>query len=259
MSKRFKKSFKILLVGAGNIGSRHLQALKAVKIPLKILVVDPSSKSLKLAEDRYDSAPTGKFSHEVAYHEEISKEDTVDLAIITTCSDIRAEITRKLFKKTRVRFLVLEKLLFSKKNDYDSIGKLIKRTGTKTWVNCPMRMMPAFNSLQKEFSGRRILYNATLSGDGLITNAIHYLDHMVFLTGSDDFTINTDGLDRKTVPSKRSGFLEYTGTLRVLFKNGSVGNMICFRKGGVPILIQFYCDQAMSVVKEKESKAWVSR
>ena len=260
MSKRLKKSFKVLLVGAGNVGSRHLQALKAVKIPLKIFVVEPSAKSIRLAKERYDSAPAGKFFHEVAYRKEIPDgNDLVDLAIIATCSDIRAEVIRKLFKKSKVRFLILEKLLFDKREDYDSIGKLIKQSVTRTWVNCPMRMMPSFNHLQKEFLGKRIFYNTTLSNDGLITNAIHYLDHMVFLTGSDDFTINTDGLDKQTVSSKRNRFIEFTGALRVLFKNGSIGDLVCFRGGNVPILVQFYCDKVMCLIKETESKAWISK
>lgn len=260
MSKRLPKSFKILLVGAGNVGSRHLQALKAVNIPLKIFVVDPSAKSLQFAKERYDSAPAEKLSHGIKYYEEIPDEESpIDLAIIATCSDIRAEIIRKLFKKSKVRFLVLEKLLFGKREDYDSIGKLIKKAGTKTWVNCPRRMMSFYNNLQPEFLGRTIFYNAVWSGYDLATNAIQCLDHMVFLTGSDDFTIDTDGLDKQTVPSKRRGFLEFTGALRVLFKNGSIGDVVCFREGSVPVVVQFNCDQVRYVVRETESKAWISR
>jgi ornithine cyclodeaminase/alanine dehydrogenase-like protein (mu-crystallin family) len=45
---------QLVIVGAGNIGSRHLQALKLVKTPLKIHVIDPSMNALKISKERYD-------------------------------------------------------------------------------------------------------------------------------------------------------------------------------------------------------------
>ena len=35
---------KVIIIGAGQIGSRHLQALAAIKTPLDIYVVDPTEK-----------------------------------------------------------------------------------------------------------------------------------------------------------------------------------------------------------------------
>ena len=181
------------------------------------------------------------------------------MAIIATCSDIRAEVFRKLLKKTKIKYLVLEKLLFNKKGDYKSIGTLLKKTKIKTWVNCPMRTMPFYKSIQPEFKGQKIAYYGTWGGGGLMTISIHYLDQMVFMTGSDDFTVNTEGIDPKPVLSKRKGFLDLTGALRVLFKNGSVGNFVCFKDSDFPDLVQFHCDKVGCISKEKEGKALVSR
>ena len=59
--------YKIFIIGAGQIGSRHLQALRAVRIPLKISVIDPSTESLDLAKQRYEEMPKGKIEHQVLY------------------------------------------------------------------------------------------------------------------------------------------------------------------------------------------------
>ena len=67
LKKLKKSSKKVVIIGAGNIGSRHLQALKAVKIPLEIFVIDPSQASLDLSKERYKSMPEGKFSEEVNF------------------------------------------------------------------------------------------------------------------------------------------------------------------------------------------------
>src|SRR3989338_493757 len=119
---------KVIIIGAGNIGSRHLQALRAVKISLEIIVVDPAQNSLNLSKERYQTMPRGKHEHKISFFTEIPDNlKSVDLGIIATCSDTRAEITRKLLAKTKVRHLVLEKLLFNKKKDYKSIGLLLKK------------------------------------------------------------------------------------------------------------------------------------
>src|SRR3989344_6175531 len=179
---------KVVIIGAGNIGSRHLQALRAVKIPLEIIVIDPAQNSLDLSKERYQAVPKGKNEHKISFFTEIPNNlKPVDLGIIATCSDVRAEMTRKLLAKAKVRYLILEKLLFDQKEDYKSIGPLLKKNKVKTWVNCPMRMMLFYNKIQPQFYKRKISYHSIWGGVGLITIAIHYLDHMVFMTGSDDF------------------------------------------------------------------------
>ena len=46
-------TYHILLIGAGQIGSRHLQALALSDINIEISVVDSSTASLAVAKDRY--------------------------------------------------------------------------------------------------------------------------------------------------------------------------------------------------------------
>ena len=41
---------KIMVVGCGGIGSRHLEALCKIMIPIKLFAVDPNEKSLQNAK-----------------------------------------------------------------------------------------------------------------------------------------------------------------------------------------------------------------
>src|SRR3989338_236575 len=108
--------FEIYIIGAGQIGSRHLQALKKVSLALSVKVIDPNPESLKIARERYDNAPPGQFEHKVDYRTKIPKySDPIDLAIIATRSDVRAKITADLLKSAKVKYLILEKILFNKK------------------------------------------------------------------------------------------------------------------------------------------------
>ena len=50
--------YNIAIIGAGQLGSRHLQGLKLAKLPIKIQVVDSSAESLAVAKSRYEEVVT---------------------------------------------------------------------------------------------------------------------------------------------------------------------------------------------------------
>lgn len=251
----------IALVGAGNIGSRHLQALKNVKLPLSIYVVDPNKSSLRIAKERYEQFnSTTKDSQQLEFLESVDNVPSkIDLAIIATNSGIRRKVIESLFKKSQVKNLVLEKLLFPKKEDYSYISKLLKSRRTKAFVNCSMRTMPFYQKLKNNIKGSRINYIVSGSQYGLITNAIHYIDHMAYLLDSPDFTVNTGMLDKKPVKSRREGYLELNGTLNIFFKNGSSGSISCFSNGDTPIIVEIHSDKFRCISKESERKAYISK
>lgn len=47
--------YKVAIIGADQLGSRHLQGLKTAVSPLSISVVDSSNESLQIAKERYDT------------------------------------------------------------------------------------------------------------------------------------------------------------------------------------------------------------
>ena len=60
----------IALIGCGQLGSRHLQALAFVKHKVKIQVVDSSSDSLKIAEIRFKEV-SQNFEGHISFHNDI--------------------------------------------------------------------------------------------------------------------------------------------------------------------------------------------
>ena len=249
----------IYIVGAGQLGSRHLQALKSVDTPLNITVIDPFPASLSTAKERYDSVPDGKHKHTIKYLEEIDKKpENIDLAIIPTSSNVRRTVIEKLLSYKKVKYFILEKLLFQNSKDYKEIGLLFKKHKSKAWVNCSMRSMPFYYEIKKKLGNYPINYSVTGSQYGLITNAIHYIDHIAFLTDCSDFKTNTSLLETKIIESKRRGFLELNGTLGVAFNNGSIGSFSCFSGGDSPVVVEISSPECRLISKESEQKAWIS-
>lgn len=248
----------IIIMGAGQIGSRHLQALKKVKIPLNILVIDSSTESLKLAKARFREVNSINNVHSVGYYEVLPENcPKIDLAIVATSSDHRREVIEKLLKSIEVKYFVLEKLLFNKKEDYKKIKRELVKFNCKAWVNCSMRTMPFYSNLKSSIGTNFIQYQVVGSNLGLATAAIHYIDQIAYLTDCYDFKVDVGGLEN-IIESKRKGFLEVTGSLMVRFGNGSYGCFTSYFRGNAPVVITISSEKFNCIIKESNNKAWVS-
>lgn len=246
---------KIIIIGAGQLGSRHLQSLNLVNKELEITVVDPSENSLEVARSRFEATIKDR-KHQIHYQQELQPSDSVDIAIVASTAQARRAIIENLLNKTSVKNLVLEKLLFTQEQDYYDIAQLLSKYQTQTWVNCTMRMMPYYQSLNTLFQDEVIQYHVTGSQYGLVTNAIHYLDHLAYITGINHFELDTRYLDKKIIQSKRAGYYELTGSLIARFENGSMAFLHCDKAGMAPIQIEIFNEQHRVISREWEQRAW---
>jgi len=247
----------VVIVGAGQLGSRHLQALKGVATPLDIEVVDPSPDALRVARERYDAITT-PVPHRIAFSARREKPGAVDVAIVATGSKVRRAAMEALLAG-EVRAMILEKLLFANRADYAPMAQRLAAKGApRTWVNCPMRVMPPYQAIREELGRGPVHYRVTGSQFGLVTNAIHYLDHLAHLSGCTEYTLDTSGLDSAPVESKRPGYLEVNGTLAARFADGSRCEMTCFATGTMPVVVEICNDKRRYIVRESEGKLWQS-
>lgn len=251
----------VFIIGAGQLGSRHLQALKFVQSPLSVVVIDPSADSLQTAKERYDSlqASNGQ-DHEVSYSQTIPSTGVdVAIAIVATNSNVRRKVIEELIAGNNIEYLILEKLLFQRKEDFADIEMLLAEHKVRAWVNCSMRTMPFYANLKEIVGGGSIDVTVTGSQYGLVTNAIHYLDYIAYLTSCNDFTLRTDQLLPTVIESKRPGFSELNGALYATFADGSSGHLRCFPSGNAPIQIAIFGEHFRCISRENEKRAWVAR
>jgi len=250
----------ICIVGAGNIGSRHLQALAKVTTSLLIQVVDPSTDSLATAKNRYEEVTKAKAQHKINYLQKLEDVTSpIDIAIIATNSNIRSLVTKRLLDQIPVKYIIFEKILFDKYEQYGEMQKILSEKTIKAWVNCSRRTMPFYKSLRNEVKNQKIQYIVSGSGWGLASNAIHLIDHIALLTDCYDFEVNTTYLDPKLIESKRKGFLELTGTLIVHFKDGSFGSFTCYPTGDAPQIMQVFSEKYRCLTVETEGKSYISK
>lgn len=83
----------IALIGAGQLGSRHLQALANIDIPVILQVVDPSMDSLNVARERYLEVPNNDNINSIDFLTDIDALNAnLDLCIIATNADVRFKV-----------------------------------------------------------------------------------------------------------------------------------------------------------------------
>jgi hypothetical protein len=250
-----KKIIKI--IGAGQLGSRHLQALKNVQTPLKIHVIDSFQASLDIAKERYESF-LGFSHHELVFSLNLDDTEDTDIAIIATNADIRKKVINDLLANCQVKNLIIEKIMFNDENDYNVIETLLQKNRVQAWVNCPMRMMRSYQTVTDTLGNTPISYRVTGGAFGLMTNAIHYLDHLAHLSACDTFSLDLSGLSPHLLLSKRKGFYEITGRLVAEFVDGSRCEMIENLNSQAPVLIEIFNQNHRYVIRENERLAWYS-
>lgn len=217
----------ILIAGAGQLGSRHLQGVKTSKYELDIWVYDLSDESLKVAEERYNQVESdNKTAHFVNNLNDVPL--VIDVVIVASGSKPRAAIVKNILADKNVKYMVLEKFLFTRLAEYEEIGNLLKEKGVKTWVNCPRRMWDGYELIKKHIDQSMPVdfsYNDT--NWGLCCNTVHYVDIFMMLTGCTHVDVNIDNLLPEVHDSKRPGYVEVFGKEQFFTENGSVLSLVC--------------------------------
>jgi hypothetical protein len=252
--------YKIALIGAGQIGSRHLQSMALLDEPVSIEVVDPVEQSRDLARARYNEVAKIKTATEVTYHKDLTDiSDNIDVAIIATGADVRRQVIESLLAKKKVKYFILEKILFQKKEDYWFTEKLLKKNNVKAWVNCPRRMWPLYRELGGQFDGVGNI-DMLVSGDkiGLGCNGIHYLDLFCFMTRDKEVVLDAEGLSNEIIPSKRDGCIEFTGMLQGLSRSGHRFGIVEYRGSNMSIMVQINSQKMRCLIDETNGCAWIS-
>lgn len=207
----------LLLVGAGQIGSRHLQALANIKVPFKLTVVDPDQSSLDRAKTRLLEVSSS--CSNISFTKRLMDAELFDLAFIATNADIRLAVFRDILTNSKVNNVIFEKVLFQSNTQIQECTALLNRFSIHAWVNCPRRVFPSYKALRTTLDNEDFLsMSVTGSNFGLACNGIHFVDLFAFLSRQTEFTFKSE-LDSSLIESKRLGCYEAFGTL-----DGEIGN-----------------------------------
>ena len=221
------RTHTIVIVGAGQLGSRYLQGLIKCSTRLRIYVQDVSKQALLKAEHRWNEV-NGPFTHHIIFFViDIERfPQQLDLAIIATTADSRPDVVRKIIRHSQVRYWILEKVLAQSTEALHAL-QLYVGSDSLAWVNTPRRSLPWHKRIREQLNLKIPLRLIVEGGPwGLACNAMHFLDVMAWWSGENLESVCTDHLDDKWFPAKRAGSWEICGTLTANFSGGSTAKLI---------------------------------
>jgi hypothetical protein len=246
------------LVGAGQVGSRHLQGLARLQLPCEIDVVDSSPESLRIAQARAEEVGTNPMVRAIRFHtsmDALPKE--LDYVIVATSADVRLGVVQRLLERGSVRRLLLEKVLFQKVGDYELARGLLALHAVKCWVNCTRRAFPIYSDIREFFSADPIQHFQVRGGGwGLGCNSVHFLDLLGMLTDDVPEQLSARDVDPTLIPSKRKNFFEFTGTLRGRYKRGAEVEITSLANSSARRLQTFRSERRVCIVDEAAGAAF---
>lgn len=203
---------QLAIIGAGQLGTRHLQALALLKEKTIVWVIDTSAAALELADKRWQEV--GSPSHiRIKFINSITNLPAeLSVAVIATNAGARKIVIETLLKQCKVTYLVIEKFLFNSLADFDAVQDLLNKNKVKAWVNCPRRMYPGYQRLKNSLQFPVEIY---VSGTnwGLACNSIHWLDLLHYLNPAKQYVVT--GELGPIIESKRPGYIEFNGYLLI--------------------------------------------
>lgn len=249
---------KILLVGCGNIGSRHLQALVKLSFKTDIHIVENDHKSRKIAESRLFEVDFNKKNHQIYWHHSLDNlKPPYDLVIVATPSKGRVNLIIKLLKMGNKKFLI-EKIICQSKREYEILLQKMKLFNAVGWVNTSRRYFKTYKIIKKKLNNVKCLnINIFSNSSGLGTNSIHFIDLFSWFLHDSDIKLNGDFLFPKLYPSRHGkSYKEFYGTLLCKGKNNSSLTMTFLPSHTESILITISSDSLGYVIDELNDSAY---
>ena len=212
----------VVIIGAGQLGSRHLQGVLKANVEIKVYVVEPLEQSREVAATRANEI---SHHHELVFCSNINEiPQNIDLVIVATNSNVRFKVLTELLGHARVETLILEKVLFQLEKEYHDALALLEKHNVNCYVNHPRRMQDFYKNLRDQLnhlSGESIVISAYGVNWGLGCNGLNLSDLFCYLLDDRIANYETKCLDTQIIKSKRSGYYEFTGTLEGRTEKGS--------------------------------------
>jgi len=218
------RGFRVLILGCGELGSRHLQAVASMPQVTEVEVVDPRQAGLDLGRQRLSELPTGLSPTSFRWlssWEEATRDS--DLCIVATQAHGRHRLVRDVSTSLGCRSFILEKLVAQSVNEIECLIDFARENRLSAWVNCSRRSFPTYKRIKQRLdSSEPIAFNVVGGNQHLATNGIHATDLFAFYDECNSIIGSGSRIDTVLHSSKRGGSLyDLSGTLSGYSEKGS--------------------------------------
>ncbi|NQU17108.1 MAG: Gfo/Idh/MocA family oxidoreductase [Candidatus Saganbacteria bacterium] len=243
----------IVIIGMGNMGKRHLQAVANLSIIGEILCYDISHGSL-------DSVPAflkennicnNNIRTTISFDEIIKAINAETIVIIATTAQGRHQIIANVIT-LRPLAIIAEKPLCQSIDEYEMIMALSRDTNVPLYVNFPRHMYGFYREIYESLKGSKAKgFSAVFSG-GMGCIGIHLLDLLVWILEVKTYKILFSD-NHSVYHAKRAGYCDLAGVLLLSINDTNVAFLHSQKDEGHS-LIEFYSQNNKFRIYESEKK-----
>lgn len=217
-----EKKRTVLIAGAGHLGSRYLQSLTSVAVPLEIHLLSPDPHSLSACADRWADAG-GHATHHTVVNHLTSKAlpQAIDLVVVSSTADVRVELVEMIATTIDVNYWLVEKVLAQHPLDLERLSRATA-AAKGAWVNYYMLSEALYSEVKAHLSQSHPIH-VKVSGFewGLACNGLHFIHLHRWLNDSPINSLREERLAPSWHPAKRPGYWEIYGELGATCFNGA--------------------------------------
>ncbi|MFQ6026874.1 MAG: hypothetical protein ACE5Q6_05085 [Dehalococcoidia bacterium] len=216
--------YRVLIVGCGQLGSRHLQAVASLPLVREVELVDPRPEGLELGRERL--AQISNLQPSITFRWLSSLEEATpsgDLCIVATQADIRCQVVHQVVDQLKYSNFLLEKLVAQSTSEYLGLLQFSQENSLRVWVNCKARAHFSHQRAKSKLDPAEPITFSHIGGNhGLANNGIHAADLFVFYDGTDHIEAAGANIDPILHSTKRgSDIYDLSGTLYGSSEKGS--------------------------------------
>lgn len=215
---------RVLIVGCGQLGSRHLQAVAALPQVNEIEVVDPKPEALALGRERVEAIRDRSDARRVRWLSSLEEATPGGgLCIVATQAQGRCQLVRRIAEQIGYRVFLLEKIVGQSIAEIEGLDAFLSSRRCAAWVNFKTRAYPIHQRIRARLAPEDpMLFHAVGGNHGLANNGVHTADLFVWYDAATQIDLRGSWIDAVLHPSKRgSGVFDLSGTLQGSTEKGS--------------------------------------
>lgn len=216
--------FRLLIVGCGNLGGRHLQAVASLPQVGHIDVIDPRPEALEKGRQLLVDVPAHSPSPSIRWVTSLDEVATSgNLCIVATQAQGRAKLIKQVATSLKYKKFLIEKIVTQSVSEYSDLLNFSKENELSIWVNCKSRAHPSHQRVKESLKkGEPVIFSVTGGNYGLANNGVHAADLFSFFSDEKEIKLAASFVDPVLHSSKRGkDIFDLSGTLHGFTDNGS--------------------------------------
>lgn len=238
---------RVLLIGAGRMGLRHLQGLDGTVAHVD--VVDPRA-------DACAAAMAATKGSKVAVHHDLEMlppHSQHEAAILASTADGRLEQFDAVLQRG-IPAILIEKPLEQNRTRMRALLERAKAGSANVWVNHYRRALPGYESLRK--AGGPFVVTVSSGAMGIGANGVHWIDFVVSLTGARSAQLMFGEIEDEVILSGRGAkFRDYGGRAVFAFDDGSRLMLSCAAASSAPSMMSIVAATSHWIVDQHSDRA----